>query len=220
MGVMKISPHVAVTARNIRYILDNPVTDHDTTKEYMQSALELPVRMNLINHGNALLTVDLLTSRNLAIIVGSAWIGTLWDNPSLSIHTAVSLLPSIYDQMQVAQLLYNYYRPAYWHITERNLVIMNALDPALPSSIPPNIMSQLAMSLASLEQALLAKDPMMPQHLRQSHSLLIQYPETVNLLEDSEVALLIGAAKEHTKIEIVKGKAPSAKAKKPSASDL
>ena len=61
---------------------------------------------------------------------------------------------------------------------------------------------------------------MMPQHLRQSHSLLIQYPETVNLLEDSEVALLIGAAKEHTKIEIVKGKAPSAKAKKPSASDL
>jgi len=72
------------------------------------------------------------------------------------------------------------------------------------SRIPDTTMRSLEMSLASLEQALLAKDPMMPQHLRNTHSLLISYPETVHLLEDKEIALIIDAAEMHTKTEIVK----------------
>jgi len=50
----------------------------------------------------------------------------------------------------------------------------------------------------------LTKDPMMPQHLRNTHSLLISYPETVHLLEDAEISRIISAAQVHTKTEIVK----------------
>ena len=71
-------------------------------------------------------------------------------------------------------------------------------------TIPPDVLDRLDSHLASLEQALLDKDPMMPQHLRNSHSILISYPETVHLLEDHEIARLIDAAEIHTKTEIVK----------------
>lgn len=76
-------------------------------------------------------------------------------------------------------------------------------------TIPADVMQRLQTSLASLEQALLAKDPMMPQHLRNSHSVLVSYPETVHLLDDSEIALIIDAAEVHTKTEIVKAVASS-----------
>lgn len=72
------------------------------------------------------------------------------------------------------------------------------------AAIPQDILSKIEMNLASLEQALTAKDPMMPQHLRNVHSLLISYPETVHLLDDSEIACIIDAAEVHTKTEIVK----------------
>jgi len=71
-------------------------------------------------------------------------------------------------------------------------------------TIPTDILNKLEMSLASLEQTLLTKDPMMPQHLRNTHSLLISYPETVHLLEDAEISRIISAAQVHTKTEIVK----------------
>ena len=71
-------------------------------------------------------------------------------------------------------------------------------------TIPPDVLDRLDSHLASLEQALLEKDPMMPQHLRNTHSILISYPETVHLLEDHEIARLINAAEIHTKTEIVK----------------
>lgn len=88
--------------------------------------------------------------------------------------------------------------------------------------IPADVMSKLEMNLASLEQALLNKDPMMPQHLRNSHSLLITYPETVHLLEDKEIAMLIDAAEIHTKTEIIKAtvKKGTGTKKKIEASDL
>lgn len=73
--------------------------------------------------------------------------------------------------------------------------------------IPQDILSKLEMNLASLESSLLTKDPMMPQHLRNIHSLLISYPETVHLLEDDEIAKIIDAAQVHTKTEIVKATA-------------
>lgn len=71
-------------------------------------------------------------------------------------------------------------------------------------NVPADVMDRLAASLLNLETALLEKDPMMPQHLRNTHSLLITCPETVHLLADSEIAMLIDAAEIHTKTEIVK----------------
>ena len=71
-------------------------------------------------------------------------------------------------------------------------------------TIPPDVLDRLDSHLASLEQALLDKDPMMPQHLRNTHSILISYPETVHLLEDAEIARIIDAAEIHVKTEIVK----------------
>ena len=89
-------------------------------------------------------------------------------------------------------------------------------------TIPDEIMSKLEDSLAKLEQALLEKDVMMPQHLRNTHSLLITYPETVHLLDDEEIARIIDAAEIHTKTEIVKAaaKGKGASRKKIDAGDL
>lgn len=83
-------------------------------------------------------------------------------------------------------------------------ILMKERNEEAMTRIPDTTMRSLEMSLASLEQALLAKDPMMPQHLRNTHSLLISYPETVHLLEDAEIAMIIDAAEMHTKTEIVK----------------
>lgn len=105
--------------------------------------------------------------------------------------------------------------------------LLLAIDPLDPTkrehlmkksdAIPADIMARLDTSLASLEASLLAKDPMMPQHLRNIHSVLISYPEAVTLLEDNEIARLIDAAEVHTKTEIVKavakGKSSGGRAK-------
>jgi len=89
------------------------------------------------------------------------------------------------------------------------------------TNLSPDVVAKLTMSLASLEQALLAKDPMMPKHLKESHQLLISYPETVHLLDDDEIARLISAAQIHTGIEIVKAAASKGGSrKKISADDL
>ena len=89
-------------------------------------------------------------------------------------------------------------------------------------TIPPDVLDRLDSHLASLEQALLEKDPMMPQHLRNTHSILISYPETVHLLEDAEIARLIDAAEIHTKTEIIKAtvKKATGTRKKVDVSDL
>lgn len=71
-------------------------------------------------------------------------------------------------------------------------------------NVPADVMDRLAASLLNLETSLLEKDPMMPQHLRNTHSLLITYPESTHLLEDDEIARIIDAAEIHTKTEIVK----------------
>ena len=71
------------------------------------------------------------------------------------------------------------------------------------SKVPQDIYSKLDAALSSLEQALLAKDPMMKNHLRESHALLVTYPETVVLLKPGEVNTLIRAAEQHTNTQIV-----------------
>jgi hypothetical protein len=91
----------------------------------------------------------------------------------------------------------------------------NMKDLPETSKLPKEVMDRLAMSLAGLEASLLAKDPQMSQHLRNSHALLVSYPETVTLLNDAEIATLIAAAQSHTQVEIVKA---AAKGKGKSAS--
>ena len=78
--------------------------------------------------------------------------------------------------------------------------------------IPADTFRTLDMNLASLEQALLAKDPMMPVHLRNIHATLIAYPESAHLLEDGDVSKLIDAAEAHTMTQIVSDKAKKATA--------
>lgn len=91
-------------------------------------------------------------------------------------------------------------------------------------TIPADIVDRLSGSLAALESSLLEKDPMMSQHLRNTHSVLVSYPETVHLLDDEEIARIIDAAEIHTKTEIVKavasGKASGGSRKKVTAEDL
>jgi len=76
-------------------------------------------------------------------------------------------------------------------------------DMTLKGKIPEQILLELRLKMGSLEAALLAKDPEMPNHLRESHRLLITYPESVHLLDDNEIHCLIEAAEEHTKVKIV-----------------
>jgi hypothetical protein len=80
---------------------------------------------------------------------------------------------------------------------------MKTPDETQANKIPPQIMQDLTMRLGNLKQALLDKDPEMPNHLRESHRLLITYPETTHLLDDDEVADLISAAQEYTKVKVV-----------------
>lgn len=80
----------------------------------------------------------------------------------------------------------------------------------LEDRIPPDIMARLNESLLNIESALIANDPLISNHLRASHNLLISYPETVHLLDDAEIANLIKAAEVHTKIVIAKVTAPKA----------
>lgn len=94
----------------------------------------------------------------------------------------------------------------------------------MSDKVPADILHRLQDSLASLEQALLDKDPLMPNHLRNTHAVLISYPETVHLLSDAEIASIIDAAEIHTKTEIVKavasGKSAGGTRKKVDVSDL
>lgn len=101
---------------------------------------------------------------------------------------------------------------------------IESLSSAMQSAIPHNVMEELKLKLDGVEAALLKQDPNMKDHLRESHRLLISYPETVHLLDDTEIASLLRAAQEHMKMKIVsdvaKGKGSSGRGKKPSVEDL
>ena len=67
------------------------------------------------------------------------------------------------------------------------------------ASIPPSLTS----ALTELEQKLLATDPQIPSHLRNIHTLLRSYPESIVLLTDSQIKTLIDAASQVTQVFIV-----------------
>lgn len=83
------------------------------------------------------------------------------------------------------------------------------------SALPAQVMQDLQMKMAEFEAALLARDPMMKHHLESTHRVLITYPETVHLLDNTEIAKLLDGAQELMKIQIVqnaaKGKGASKK---------
>jgi hypothetical protein len=79
------------------------------------------------------------------------------------------------------------------------------------NKVPPEVLEKVSSKLDQLRSKLETKDPMMAQHLRESHSLLQSFPETSFLLEDHEIKLLLDAAQEYTKIKIVEAAAKSSK---------
>jgi hypothetical protein len=98
---------------------------------------------------------------------------------------------------------------------------LHIMDKTILTSLPINVIDELTMVLAELEASLLAKDPKMPYHLAESRRLLKTYPETVALLEDTEIALIISGAQIHSQIEITKAAAGrTATKKKITADDL
>lgn len=103
-----------------------------------------------------------------------------------------------------------------------NTLVKSTIPDSLQQRIPSDILEKLQFEMASLEGKLLAQDPEMKGHLAATHRLLISYPESVHLLDDSGVALLIQAAQKHMQVSIVsevakgKGKAKA----KPSVEDL
>lgn len=80
---------------------------------------------------------------------------------------------------------------------------MKPLPTELEAKIPSDVMTKLQLALGNLEKALLDKDPQMPNHLRESHRLLLTYPETVHLLDDEEIEKIIDAAQKHSQVVIV-----------------
>lgn len=80
---------------------------------------------------------------------------------------------------------------------------LSSLPEAHQQRIPPEQLERLQAALLSLESALLAKDPLMPQHLAASHRVLVSYPETVHLLDDAEIAKIVEAQQQHTMTQIV-----------------
>lgn len=105
---------------------------------------------------------------------------------------------------------------------KRKQYIMNSL-PEILNKLPADVVDKLTANMASLDAALLASDPLMPNHLRNIHALLISYPETVHLLDDAEIAQLINAAELHTKVSIIKSvaaKPASSRKTKVTADDL
>lgn len=148
-------------------------------------------------------------TQEILIAVASYWRGRLEDLDLSMIALRFGSLPTEQHELAV-------------HLMTDELLLPKEYRMKRVDTIPPDVLDRLDSHLASLEQALLDKDPMMPQHLRNSHSILISYPETVHLLEDHEIARLIDAAEIHTKTEIIKAtvKKAAGTRKKVDVSDL
>lgn len=148
-------------------------------------------------------------TQEILIAVASYWRGRLEDLDLQMLALRFGSLPATQHELAV-------------HLMTDEILLPKEYRMKRVDTIPPDVLDRLDSHLASLEQALLDKDPMMPQHLRNSHSILISYPETVHLLEDHEIARLIDAAEIHVKTEIVKAtvKKGTGTRKKVEVSDL
>lgn len=72
----------------------------------------------------------------------------------------------------------------------------------------------LMTRMGQLDEALLARDPMMKMHLGAIHKQLIQYEELVHLLTDEQIGHIVKAQQVHTgTVLAAEIKTPSGKAK-------
>ncbi len=198
---------VALITRGINFWLNqgreknHPLALHHSVSRFNASSeyFDNPVGLSAISSEIDLAAVELL----------EFWAGGIWElNTGTLWFTLKNLTPSEQEQVMrdasfyfLDDVLFNKFKKHNF-LNNINEVKMKPSD-----RIPSDVYDRLQMSLASLEQSLVNKDPLMPNHLRASHQLLIQYPETVHLLEDEEIARLIDAAELHTKTEIVKATA-------------
>ena len=88
-----------------------------------------------------------------------------------------------------------------------------AETPKLDAADPVHF--EVLSRLALLEEALLARDPMMKMHLAALHKSLITHEELVHLLSDDQIGQTVAAQQQHTNITLVQevsSKAGKAKA--------
>ncbi len=172
------------------------------------SQLALPLTLNLLSRLPAFLLID------KHIPLPRHHILQLLHHATVHWHRQLCDLDLSFTHLQFMQLK-DHEREAALNQIDVTLTFCNGGAAAEPitwramtmktsDAIPKDVLQKLEMSLASLEQTLTNKDPMMPQHLRNTHSILISYPETVHLLDDVEIARIIDAAEVHTKTEVVK----------------
>lgn len=167
---------------------------------------------------------DRATTEVLFSLLGREWTGQLLDlvRKQDSLYTMISAIPGGRQQAVVLKLDHysKFVYPSCFSISER----INEMADEDVKHLPPDVMTRLDHSLGALEQALLDKDPMMPAHLQNSHSLLQSYPETVHLLSGEKMQLLIAAAQAHMKTEIISkavaGKGGATKRAKVDVGDL
>ncbi len=93
----------------------------------------------------------------------------------------------------------------------------------IPSSNPQH--QQAIARIAQLQEALLAKDPMMKMHLLEIHKQLISYEELAHLLTEEEIGTIMAAQQLHTNTILVAtivkpGKAKAERVAKLGLSDL
>jgi len=162
--------------------------------------------------------VDTLHANKILGLATSLWTQGLNKLDLNMIHLRLASMPAD-DQMACLHNVMRFLNRA--RFVSNKLERCNLMQ--MTDAIPKDVMMRLQTSLASLETSLLEKDPMLSQHLRNTHSILISYPESVHLLDDNEIARIIDAAEIHTKTEIVKAAAAGKGAgsrKKVTADDL
>ena len=220
---------IATTIRGISWLLSSG----GTPREGISSALDLRVRIGSTmapppptESARALRHVPAYLQKIMAGHVGELWKGGLWHHPAHQVFVALNLLQSEIEQSIAVNDLMFYEKLRYGGMPNRShsLSIMKEFKMKPSDTIPANIMESLVGHIANLEQALLNKDPLLPVHLRNSHALIMSYPETQHLLEDHEIATIIQGCETHMKVQIVKAAAKGSKSKGPnkniSASEL
>lgn len=92
------------------------------------------------------------------------------------------------------------------------------------SAVPAETLEEFKLHMTALEANLIGQDPMMKEHLRNSHRILLTYPESAHLLDDDEIHLLIKRQEEYSNTQILteaaKGKGSRGKGKIDVANDL
>ena len=208
---------VAHTARGLAWMLTTPA-DAPTVRHRLDLPTVLGIGYHVkwyaapSRHSGKLTTQQ---TRDLLYQASKVWSRPLNHLDVNAVDLAIAALPdaSVELVMKIFGLCLEYLA----FTKQERAYVMNLSA----NQLPPDIINKLEMSLASLEQSLIAKDIMMPTHLRAVHSLLITYPESVHLLEDAEIARIIDGAEIMTKTEIVKAAAPKqTRSKKISADDL